>query len=280
MSRPEGEITRKELINTSREAFGKDNYGELAADILATVQRASWINVRQFDRAINAAFEFSPYHFGDNEIRPSRDLFQGTVSRISPETIERRLRVAMRDEQLFFDYMFVANPDRHTSRYDPIAHMVPLPWQKEDLARFMMRPAPDTGGRGALATNQVTGATGRALDVLSLVSGVKTDVNPNDTDAGETVDYTQFRNEHLKQMGVTPAVRRRMHKTLRIAVMREVMSGRSTWLGDDVAIEGQSHVRGVGFSKEVEIDRISIASLKAFGERSSNAALRKATDAL
>ncbi len=286
MSRPEGEITRAEVLATSLEAFGQENYGQLAADIMGTVQRASWINVWQDQdtRSVHGGFAFSPYHFGD-EISVSEKIFEGSPSLVPMEAIEAALLERMANEELFFDYMFVANPERYSGYRYPIAHMIPLPWQKGDLARFMTRPGPGySKPEDHLAAHSLTGATGRALDVLSLVSGVKTEVDPIATEAGVAIDYDEFRNGYLKRKGVTPAVRTHLHDTLRVAVMREAMHGTnaspSYGLGYDAAIEGDSHIRGVGFSKTIEIDQISVSSLKTLGERAANERLRDAIASL
>jgi hypothetical protein len=284
MTRPEGEITREKIVATSLEVFGQENYGELAANIINTVQRASWINIWQDKNAVHASFEFSPYHFGGDGLSASEDIFKGSPSAVPMESIEAAVSERMDDEELLFDYMFVANPDRFTGYHNPIAYMIPLPWQTEGLAHFMTRTADDNNVGRSLAQHKLTGATGRAFDVLALASGVKTDVDPRVTDAGAVINYDEFRNGHLKREGVTPDVRKHLHETVRIAVMREAITGTNAspnyGLGHDVAIEGDSHIRGVGFSTSVSVDTIAVSSLKALGANVSNKPLKEAIESL
>lgn len=273
-----GETLRDEIIDTSLEAFGQENYGQLALDIMANAAKASTIRIIRERGIFKARFGGGPYHFDGDHEDIHDPIFKGDTSAVSWRDIRLATLDRLDPETVLFDYDFHPAKGRPYGWRTPYATLTPQAWTKDGLARFMTRP-----GAGyhpsypTLADHHLTGAIGRALDVMSLVSGVKTDVDPSDTAVdGALVDYDAFRIDTLKAKGVTKDTRRHMHDALRLSVMREILTGRTPGSDYEVVVEGNTRTTGTGFSTEIKIDKISLASLKEYAQRTTSGPLAEA----
>jgi len=190
----ETELTSAEILETSKETFGAETYGQFALDFLGWVGSGSKASVVSIGDNHHVRFAHSVFHsrFPAFQERLPVDRF------VSETDLKRTVQEGFGAMQFPFMHEVHFHPRFKYGYNDPtygrgyhVASVVPGIMTRERVSAFLQKPIREGGA--APADHELHGVLGRAFDVLCLASGVKETVDPDDTEAqGEIVPLSEF----------------------------------------------------------------------------------------
>jgi len=190
----ETELTSAEILETSKETFGTEIYGQFALSLMGWVGSGSKASVVSIGDNHHVKFAHSIFH---NRFPAFQERLP--VDRHVSETdLKRTIQEGFGEMQFPFMHEVHFHPrfkygysDSSYGRGYHVASVVPGIMTRERVGAFLQKPLREGGV--APADHELHGALGRAFDVLCLASGVKETVDLADTEArGEVVPLSEF----------------------------------------------------------------------------------------